>query len=126
MLPIYIGQTYRYSSQFTFCIFSQQIYLIIFFRNSLEIFDYSSPQNAVYFLMLPFLVHKIFTFCINGVLNCKLYKILGTMHPIYRTDVPLLPTVGFLYIWSTNIFNFFFQTFSHHLRLLLHKMSCIY
>ena len=29
------------------------------------------PQNVVYFLMLPFLVHKIFTFYINGVLNCK-------------------------------------------------------
>jgi len=25
----------------------------------------------VYFLMLPLLVHKIFTFYINGVLNCK-------------------------------------------------------
>ena len=23
---------------------------------------------------------------------------LGTMHPIYRTDVPLLPSVRFLYI----------------------------
>ena len=29
------------------------------------------PQNVVYFLTLPFLVHKIFTFYINGVLNCK-------------------------------------------------------
>ena len=29
------------------------------------------PQNVMYFLMLPFLVHKIFTFYINGVLNCK-------------------------------------------------------
>ena len=27
------------------------------------------PQNVVYFLMLPFLVHKIFTFYINGVLK---------------------------------------------------------
>ena len=25
----------------------------------------------MYFLMLPFLVHKIFTYYINGVLNCK-------------------------------------------------------
>ena len=29
------------------------------------------PQNVVYFLMLPLLVHKIFTFCLNYVLNCK-------------------------------------------------------
>jgi len=31
------------------------------------------------------------------------------MHPIYRTDVPLLPRVLFLYIYSTNIFNYFFR-----------------
>jgi len=31
------------------------------------------------------------------------------MRPIYRTDVPLLPTVLFLYIQSTNIFNYFFR-----------------
>ena len=67
---LYIGQTCRYSPQYSFYIFSQQIYLIIFL-------DFLSPssfipaQNAVYFLMLPFLVHKIFTFYINGVLNCK-------------------------------------------------------
>ena len=31
------------------------------------------------------------------------------MHSIYRTDVPLLPTVLFLYIQSTDIFNYFFR-----------------
>ena len=69
---LYIGQTCRYSPQYTFYIFSQQIYLIIFLKISLTIFVYSPPQNVVYLLMLPFLVHKIFTFYINGVLNCKL------------------------------------------------------
>ena len=67
---LYIGQTYRYSPEGAFYIFSQQIYLIIF----LDFLSPSSsipPQNVVYFLMLPFLVHKIFTFYINGVLNCK-------------------------------------------------------
>jgi len=29
------------------------------------------PQNAVYLMMLPFLVHKILTFYINGVLEFK-------------------------------------------------------
>ena len=66
------------------------------------------PQNVVCFLMLPFLVHKILTFYINGVLNCKC-PAPGTMHPIYRTDVPLLHRVRFLYIQSTNIFNIFFR-----------------
>ena len=35
---------------------------------------------------------------------------IGTMHPIYRTDVPLLPRAHFLYIQSTNtLFNYFFR-----------------
>jgi len=29
------------------------------------------PKNVVYFIMLPFLVHKIFTFYTNGVLKFK-------------------------------------------------------
>ena len=41
-----------------------------FFKLSVIIFVYYSTK-VVYFLMLPFLVHKIFTFYINGVLNCK-------------------------------------------------------
>ena len=65
---LYIDQTYRYSPEYTFYIFSREIYLIIF----IDILSSSSfilPQN-VCFLMLAFLVHKIFTFYINGVLNC--------------------------------------------------------
>ena len=60
----------RYKNENTFYIFSQQIHLIMF----LDFFSPSSfipPQNVVYFLMLSFLVHKIFTFYINGMLNCK-------------------------------------------------------
>jgi len=34
------------------------------------------------------------------------------MHPIYRTDVPLLPRVLFLYIYSTNTFNSFLDSLS--------------
>jgi len=66
---LYIGQTHRYSPEYAFYIFSEQIHLIIFVRLSITIFVYSSPQNVVYFLMLHFLVHKIFTFYINGVLK---------------------------------------------------------
>ena len=61
MHPIYIGQTYRYPPEYSYYIFSQQIYLIIF----LEFLSPSSfipPQNVVYFLMLSILIHKIFTF----------------------------------------------------------------
>jgi len=67
---IYIGQTYRYSTENTFYIFGQQIYLIIFL-DFLSPSWFIPPQNVVYLLMLPLLVHKILTFYINGVLNCK-------------------------------------------------------
>jgi len=67
---IYIGQTYRYSPEYTFYIFSQQIYFIIFL-DFLSPSSFIPPQNVVYFLMVLFLVHKIFTFYLNGVLNCK-------------------------------------------------------
>jgi hypothetical protein len=30
-----------------------------------------SLQNTVYYIMLPFLVHALFTFCIQIVLNFK-------------------------------------------------------
>jgi len=67
---LYIGQTYRSPPEYTFCIFSQQIYLIIFL-DFLSPSLFIPPQNVVYSLMLPFLVHKIFTFHLNGMLNCK-------------------------------------------------------
>ena len=44
---------------------------IYFFLDFLSPSSFIPPQNIVYFLMLPFLVHKIFTFYINDVLNCK-------------------------------------------------------
>jgi hypothetical protein len=68
---LYIGQTDSSPPQYAFYIFSQKIYLIIFL-------DFLSPSSFIPLhkmscisLMLPFLVHKIFTFYINGVLNCK-------------------------------------------------------
>jgi len=67
---LYIRQTYRYSPEYAFYIFSQQMYLITFL-DFLSPSSFIPPQNVVYFLMLPFLVHKIFTFYINGVLYCE-------------------------------------------------------
>ena len=67
---LYIGQTYRSSPQYSFYIFSQQIYLIIFLF-FLSPSSFIPPQDVLYLLTLPFLVHKIFTLYINGVLNCK-------------------------------------------------------
>ena len=67
---LYIGQTDRSSPQYPFYIFIQQTYLIIFL-DFLSPPSFIPPQNVVYFLILSFLVLKIFTFYINGVLNCK-------------------------------------------------------
>jgi len=49
------------------------VYLVkhIYFLDFLSPSLFIPPQNVVYFLMLPFLVRKIFTFYINSVLNCK-------------------------------------------------------
>ena len=44
---------------------------MIFFSDFLSPSLFIPPQNVVYFLLLPFLVHKIFTFYLNGVLKCK-------------------------------------------------------
>ena len=68
---LYIGQTYRYSPECAFYIFSQQVYYLNFFLDFLSPSSFIPPHNVVYFLMLPFLVHKIFTLYINDVLNCK-------------------------------------------------------
>jgi len=63
-------QKYRNYPEYSIYIFGQQIHLIIFLV-FLSPSSFIPPQNAVYFLMLPFLIHKIYTFYINGVLNCK-------------------------------------------------------
>ena len=58
-------------------IYTLQLYIIDLTQRGCHTLRFLSPssfippQNVVYFLMLPFLVHKIFTFYINGVLNCK-------------------------------------------------------
>jgi len=45
------------------------MYYLIIFLDFLSPSSFIPPQKVVYFLMLYFLVHKIFTFYINGVLT---------------------------------------------------------
>ena len=114
---IYIGQMYLYSPQYTLYIFSQQIYLIISlefllpssFIRAQNIQDRRtatphstqySPEYTFYIFSQQIYLNIFFqTFC----RHLRLF-----LHEIYRTDVPLLPTVHFLYIQSTDIFNYSF------------------
>jgi len=70
MYPIYRTDVPLLHRVYTFYIFIQQIYLIIFL-DFLSPSPFIPPQNVVYLLMLHFLIHKIFTFYTNGVLNCE-------------------------------------------------------
>jgi hypothetical protein len=47
------------------------IYISLYFLRLAKQSQFIPLQNAVYFITLPFLVRKIFTFYINGVLIFK-------------------------------------------------------
>ena len=66
----YIQDRSTASPQSTLFIQSTNIFNY-FFLDFLSPSLFIPPQNVVHFLTLPFLAHKIFTFYINGVLNCK-------------------------------------------------------
>ena len=63
--------------------------LIVFFLRLAEQSQFIPLQKAVYFIMLPFLVHKIFTFYINDVL------LLNVQFQGQRVKVVHLPCLCF-------------------------------
>ena len=70
MYPIYIGQALRYSPE-DFFIYLINKYISLYFVRLVEQCQFIPLQNVVYFITLPFLVRKIFTFYINDVLLFK-------------------------------------------------------
>jgi hypothetical protein len=69
-----------------------------------------SLQNAVYFIMLPFLVNVLFIFSTQGVLK---FKCKTLVRSIYRTGVPLPSKCCILYFLSTTISTEYFKHAAH-------------
>jgi hypothetical protein len=102
-----MGRAYRYPPD---------VALYIFFTTNIstEYFKHAdtlrfSLQNAVYFIMLPFLVHVLFTFCIQSMLKFKVCKSVHhrTIQINHQPDATVFQFIILTFVYSSTCFGRF-------------------
>jgi hypothetical protein len=75
-----------------------------------------SLQNAVYFIMLPFLVHVLITFCIQSVLKFKVCKSVHhrTIQINHQPEATIFQFIILVFAYSSTCFERFH---AHHQEL---------
>jgi hypothetical protein len=87
---------------------------------------HSSLQNAIYFIMLPFLVHVLFTFYILDVLKFKVCKSVHhcTIEINHQLDAKVFQFIILTFVYSSTCFGRFPAHLWFYLRIMVIVVLC--